>query len=809
MSGETTKKKTNQSGVTAKKKAAKDGKDGVAAKKKAAENSKTQKKEPECHPILPLNNVVGLPGDTIGFTLQSSPLVQTVKAAFEQGLAIFTTPRKEINLNQSGTLFGSLALVGDLKVLENHKVRFRLKFQKRCEMYDIKRNGDILEGKAHTPKLSARLKKEEKVAIEQEFKALLQDIQAFTGIDNLLDEKIDFHEFDLFIAKVARVLDFPFEDRILFLEGWSLKKQIHLLSEKLEKSLEVHRLRKQIRDKAAEKMNRIEKHSLLQEERKVIELELKKSGHETPPPEFQDLKERIDSFNGPERVKEVMMRDFNKILRAGPFSPHTATIQDYLETLLDLPWGVRQAINPSWQGVEESLNDSHFGLEKVKERILRYLAINHLTPKRPGSILCLVGPPGTGKTSFAKAIAEALELPFIKKSLGGVHDESEIRGHRRTYIGALPGRIIQGLRKAGCANPVFLLDEIDKLGHDHRGNPADALLEVLDPEDNAHFSDHYIELEFDLSGVFWVLTANTEAAIPAPLRDRMEIIHFSGYTEDEKMHIAQEYLLERNMKINQLDDYKLKLSESVCRRIIRQYTREAGVRELDRKISNLIQHKALSYIRNKGRKSWSIQVKDLLTVFGPAEIKKPIWKRSSWEAGVIAGLAWTASGGTVLRLECSTYQGKGALKLTGKLGEVMKESAHTALSFIRKHHTRLGLEEDILSKQDMHIHIPAGAVSKEGPSAGLGLALLIYSALTKRKSLAFWALTGEISLHGKVLPIGGVKEKILAAQQEGFKGVLLPKLNQGEVEEIKPEELGQLEIKYAADFWEAFNHFFP
>jgi len=364
------------------------------------------------------------------------------------------------------------------------------------------------------------------------------------------------------------------------------------------------------------------------------------------------------------------------------------------------------------------------------------------------------------------------------------------------------------LRKAKCANPVFLLDEIDKLGKDHRGDPASALLEVLDPEENHAFSDHYLELDFDLSKVFWVLTANNESEIPSALHDRLEIIRFSGYTETEKIHIAKDYLTSRCMEKQGLGSAKLKLSDQVIRKVIRQYTREAGVRELQRRISNLVQYLALEKVRGKKSRSWTIGVRSLKEALGPAQHEKPRWVKSSWHEGIMAGLAFTSYGGTVLRMECTTLSGKGELKLTGKLGEVMKESAHTALSFLINHSERLNIETSKWKDVDFHIHIPAGAVPKEGPSAGLGIALLLYSAMTGQKCRPFWALTGEITLHGKVLAIGGVKEKLLAASQEGFQGVLLPEPNEADVEDIRLNELKKMDLRYVKTFWEALDHLF-
>lgn len=758
------------------------------------------------HYILPLNNIVGLPGEELTFSLQNNDLIELVRWAKDKEATLFTVCRHSFQLEVPVSLFGVRAKVLEILPADKNKVRFRLGFADRMEMTMVQKDKRGYHGEGQQIQRRSPPQAELQ-ALKDEFRHWLAQL---AGVMRNTAPKVEFDRSqpDPFITEVARYGEFSLEDRQTLLEGWSPGRRLKTCLELLGRYLKVHTLRQQLRKRTNDRMRRMEREALLTEERRIIDKELGKAPKDSCPPELQGLKDQISVFSGPEEVRAVLDKEFERLLRTGLHSPHASTIQDYLDALLDLPWDVHLEPRQDWSKVEEVLTQSHFGLERIKERILRYLSVVSITRRQPGMILCLVGPPGVGKTSFAKAISEALELPFVKKSLGGVRDESEIRGHRRTYIGALPGRIVQGLRKARCSNPVFLLDEVDKLGKDHRGDPASALLEVLDPEENHRFSDHYLEVDLDLSKVFWVLTANSEEEIPGPLRDRLEIIRFSGYTETEKRHIASDYLCKRCMEQQGLPQQRLNLSDALIRDLIRLYTREAGVRELQRKISQIVQYLALRQARGGHKGGWRLAKKDLSLALGPPMHVKPQWTKTSWTPGVMAGLAWTASGGTVLRLECSPHPGKGELKLTGKLGEVMKESAHTAHSFLKTHSAKLQIDLEGWKDLDFHIHIPAGATPKEGPSAGLGLALLLTSAALGSRCRPFWALTGEITLHGVVLPIGGVKEKLLAACQEGFQGVLLPESNRSDVEEIRLEELEQLDIRYVSTFWEAYDFLF-
>ncbi len=770
--------------------------------------SKQSESKTKSYAILPLNQVVGLPGDTIAFNLGNSNLIKIVQKAHQKKQIIFTTCKAQLKSKDSLGLFGVLATIIEINEKEKGKFRFKLKFSKRVEMTDISKRAGISRGKIVEVKRKPRIKPEELSAWCEEVQQVIDGISKYKETNGLTGN-FKVEDFDNYVSDVARKLDFKHEDRLLFVDGWGVKRRVFQLIEVLSKMLATLKIRQQIREKTNAKINRIERHAFLQEEKKVIEGELGDKNKLSVPLEYKELAEQIKKAIVPLSVKESVDKEFSKLCRSGIHSPHSATLHDYIETVIALPWDKYAQAQVDWKLVEKSLNQSHFGLQKVKDRVLRYLAVHHLSQKPQGSIICLVGPPGVGKTSFARAIANALELPFIKKSLGGVRDESEIRGHRRTYVGSMPGRIMQGIKKSGVSNPVFLLDEVDKLSEDHKGNPADALLEVLDVEENKHFSDHYMEVEYDLSKVFWILTANNENQIPFALRDRLEVIDFSSYTIDEKTHIASEYLVDKNLKKQNLEGYRVDISEDILRKIILSYTRESGVRELDRKINTLTQQMALNHLRKKkASKTWKVTMALLKKTLGNSEIKRPKWVKSTWTPGVMAGLAWTMHGGTILKMECSLSPGSGKLILTGKMGEVMRESAHAAFSFIKNNMVKFKLKREDFEKNDFHIHMPAGAVSKEGPSAGLGLTLLLYSAIKKVTPKPFWAVTGEISLHGKVLPIGGVKEKVLAAQQEGFSGVVLPKQNKQEILEIPKHEIEHIEIIYASSFQDAFKIFF-
>lgn len=568
------------------------------------------------------------------------------------------------------------------------------------------------------------------------------------------------------------------------LEATSPRDRLEKLNEILNHEMEVLEIERKINLRVRKQMERTQKEYYLREQLKAIQKELGEKDERMA--EADDYKEKIAEAKLPPEVEEKALKEVERLEKMPPAAAEGVVIRNYLDWILALPWSKQTEDRLDLDRAEEILNEDHYGLTKVKERIVEFLAVRQLAQKLKGPILCVVGPPGVGKTSLAKSIARALERNFVRVSLGGVRDEAEIRGHRRTYVGALPGRIIQGMRQAKSNNPVFLLDEIDKMSTDFRGDPSAALLEVLDPEQNHAFSDHYLEIPFDMSNVMFITTANTLYNIPQPLLDRMETIYIPGYTEEEKVKIAERYLLPKQLKEHGLSPENLSLSENTLRKIIREYTREAGVRNLERCIASILRKTAKEVVRSQKKRS-VVTVQNLHKYLGVPKYRYGIAEKED-EVGVAIGLAWTEVGGETMTIEATLMKGKGKVHLTGKLGEVMRESAQAGLSYIRSRARELGIDEDFHETHDIHIHIPEGAIPKDGPSAGISMATALISALTQKPVKRTVAMTGEITLRGRVLPIGGVKEKVLAAHRAGIKTVILPADNKKDIPEI-PENV--------------------
>lgn len=568
------------------------------------------------------------------------------------------------------------------------------------------------------------------------------------------------------------------------LEMAPLKLRLRKLYEILVREQEIADVAKNISEQVHQQVEQNQKEYYLREQIKAISKEL--GENEDVQAEIADYKEQMSKLKMPQNVAEKINKELGRLAKMPPMTPEGAVIRTYIDSLLALPWGKFTKDNFDIDKAQDVLDKDHYGLKKVKERILEYLAVRALSKSTRGPILCLVGPPGVGKTSLASSIAKAIKRKFTRISLGGVRDEAEIRGHRRTYIGSMPGRIIHGMQTCGCMNPVFLLDEIDKMASDFRGDPASALLEVLDPEQNNSFSDHFIEFPFDLSHVFWIVTANAVDTIPPALLDRLEIIQLSSYTDEEKVKIAQLHLLPKELKLNGLEKYKVSVSEKAIRRVIHDYTREAGVRNLERKLAGICRKVAFKIVKGKS-KGAQVTEKNLEKYLGPViYLDDDISLKSS--VGVANGLAWTSVGGELLKVEVLAFKGKGNLTLTGQLGDVMKESAQAGYTYIRSRAEALGIAANFAETMDIHIHLPEGAVPKDGPSAGVTMVTAMVSALTGKKVKGKLAMTGEISLSGKVWPVGGIKEKMLAAYRYGVKTVLLPKRNMQDLDEL-PENI--------------------
>lgn len=580
--------------------------------------------------------------------------------------------------------------------------------------------------------------------------------------------------------QVAFLLPIDNSKRQELLEELNVARRLNMIVGILNMELQISDLENSINNQVRQSMEKAQKEYFLREKIRVIHDELGDKGD--PEEEAEELRKQLKNLELSEEIHERIDKEISRYSRMPSMMPEATILRNYLDWVLNLPWNEFSDDRLDIKEAREMLDADHYGLDKVKKRILEFLAVRKLTDKQSGSILCLVGPPGVGKTSLATSIAKAMNRKFVRASLGGVRDEAEIRGHRRTYIGALPGRMIQGIKNAGTRNPVFLLDEIDKLASDYKGDPSSALLEVLDPEQNNTFSDHFIEIPFDFSDVFWITTANVASNIPGPLLDRMEIIELTSYMEDEKLEIAKRYLAPKQIIRNGLEDHKVKLSDAVLKKIVSEYTREAGVRRLEKTIAKVCRKMAYQIVEEDGT-SPKVSLKNLHEYLGaPIYIEEEREKRP--QVGLVCGLAWTSVGGVVLPCEATTMAGTGKLSLTGSLGKVMQESGHAAMSYIRHNAKALKVDEEFYKKFDIHVHLPEGATPKDGPSAGITMTLAIVSALTNRKVRSDIAMTGEITLRGRVLPIGGLKEKLLAALSYGVKEVLIPKGNVKDIDEL-------------------------
>ncbi|MBI2033191.1 MAG: endopeptidase La [Candidatus Levybacteria bacterium] len=603
---------------------------------------------------------------------------------------------------------------------------------------------------------------------------------------------------------MASVLDIKPSERQALLEELDVRKRLEKITDLLAKEIKILELERRIASKTQERFEKGAREAMLRERLKTIQNELDKEGQDAEEVgEMKELLDKIKKAGMSEEVEEKARKEVKKLGQMNQFNPEAGYIRNYLDWLVALPWSKESKSNIDIKQAEKILNEDHFGLPKVKERIIEYLAVHKLAGKMKGSILCFVGPPGVGKTSLGKSIARALGRKFIRVSLGGIRDEAEIRGHRRTYVGALPGRIIQGIKDAETRNPVFMLDEIDKVGADFRGDPSSALLEALDPEQNSEFSDHYLEVPFDLSNVMFVTTANVLDTIPPALRDRLEIISFAGYTQDEKFHIAKGFLMKKQMEANGLKESMVEIADSALRYVSQHYTREAGVRNLERKIATIFRKVAKTVAEGKKTKT-VILPRNVAKFLGPIRYTATVAEKKD-EVGMSTGLAWTEAGGDILFIEVALMPGKGSLLLTGQLGDVMKESCHAAMSYIRTRAKQFGLDEKFYQKLDVHVHVPEGAVPKDGPSAGLAITTAIVSALTKNPVKRRVAMTGEITLRGRALEIGGVKEKVIAAHRAGITTVVLPKENKKDLEDVPKEVMKDLKFVFVSHMDEVLD----
>ena len=622
--------------------------------------------------------------------------------------------------------------------------------------------------------------------VEALFRNTLAKIKKYGELGGVLTLESSIHIFSTddpnqLVNIIAASIDLKTNDKQQILEMVDTKARLQRLSDLLTREIRILEISSKIDTETQERVGKVTKEAILREKMKSIEKEL---GEDDDTREIAEFRKKIKDALMPEEVRVKADRELSRLAKMSSYNPESSYIRTYLEWLVDLPWNVTD--KKSATDVEEAakvLDEDHYGLPKVKERIIEYLAVHKLVGKIRGPILCFNGPPGVGKTSIGKSIARALDRKFVRVSLGGIHDEAEIRGHRRTYVGALPGRIIQGIKNAQSKNPVFMLDEIDKIGVDFRGDPSSALLEALDPEQNNSFSDHYLEVAYDLSDVMFITTGNVVDTIPPALRDRLEVINFSGYTEEEKFHIAKKFLIPKQLKSHGLNKDRVEISDASVKEIIARYTREAGVRELEREIAAILRKVAKKFASNIKHKKVKITPRQIHAYLGPYKFTKAIAETKD-EIGMSTGLSVTSAGGEILFVEVTLMPGKGNLILTGQLGDVMKESAQAALSYVKSRIKVLGLPEILLQKTDVHIHVPEGAVPKEGPSAGIAMTTALVSALVKIPVRKEVGMTGEVTLRGRVLEIGGVKDKVLAAHRAGLSTIILPKANSKDLEDI-------------------------
>jgi len=746
-------------------------------------------------PIIPIRDGIIFPYTDSVLTFGRPKSLAALETSFGKERIVGFVLQKNARLNEP--LSSDLYTMGTLSHIER---MIKSEGEINAQVKGISRI-KILEYVQDTPYLMARVEElEDKVADTPEIKALTNHlINEFRRAVNL-GKFVDFLVFMNVMSDnspsqladlVASVLDLKPSEKQEFLEERDVKKRLEKIIETLTKEIKVLELEKKIASKTQERFEKGAREVMLRERLKTIEKELGESDEDG---EIRELYEKLKQAKMPEETEEKAKKEIKKLSQMNQFNPESGYIRNYLDWLLSLPWSVVSENNVNIKLAEKILDEDHYGLTKVKERITEYLAVHKLSGKMKGPILCFVGPPGVGKTSIGKSIARALGREFVKISLGGIRDEAEIRGHRRTYVGALPGRIIQGIKDAKTKNPVFMLDEIDKVGTDFRGDPSSALLEALDPEQNHAFSDHYLEVAFDLSDVMFITTANVLDTIPPALRDRLEVIHFAGYTQEEKFRIIKNFLLKKQMEAHGLTDKNLEIEDSAIRFVTEHYTKEAGVRSLERQIASILR-KVAKQVANGKKTKVEVSDKNVPKFLGPIKISSTLIEKKD-ETGMSTGLAVTEAGGDILFIEVALMPGKGQLILTGQLGDIMKESCTAAMSYIRARAKALGLDEKFYQKIDVHVHVPEGAVPKDGPSAGLAIATAIASALTKIPVNRKVAMTGEVTLRGRALEIGGVKEKVIAAHRAGLKTVILPKNNKKDLEDVPKEVIKDLNFVF-------------
>ncbi len=744
-------------------------------------------------PVIPIRDGIIFPNTDSVLTFGRPKSLAALESSFQHERIVCFVLQKNARLNDPTTM--DLYSVGTLSRIErmirtDGEINAQVRGVSRVKILGFEKHDSFLVAKVtevpdvieNSPEIEALCNH-----LTNEFRRAMNFGKSadFLVFMNIMSENSPSELSDL----IASALDLKPQERQELLEMVNVKERLRKLTDLLAKEIKVLELERRIASKTQERFEKGAREAMLRERLKTIEKEL----GEDEKSEYNDLRMKIKEAKMPEEVEEKTIKELKKLEGMNQFNPEAGYIRNYIDWLVSVPWSIESKSDSDIKAAEKILDQDHYGLNKAKERITEYLAVHKLAGKIRGPILCFVGPPGVGKTSIGKSIARALNRKFARVSLGGIRDEAEIRGHRRTYVGALPGRIIQGIKDAGTKNPVFMLDEIDKVGADFRGDPSSALLEALDPEQNSQFSDHYLEVPFDLSDVMFVTTANVLDTIPPALRDRLEIIQFAGYTHDEKFKIAKNFLLEKQLEANGLNTRRVQLTDEAIQFIIQHYTREAGVRGLERKIAAVFR-KVAKRVAEGHKKKIVIKGVDIPKYLGTIKFSATNIEKKN-EIGMSTGLAWTEAGGEILFIEVALMPGKGNLMLTGQLGDVMKESAQAAMSYIRTRGEELGLPDKFYAKYDVHVHVPEGAVPKDGPSAGIAITTAIVSALTKIPVKRKVGMTGEVTLRGRVLEIGGLKEKVIAAHRAGLKTIIIPKDNEKDLEDIPSEVKRDLTFK--------------
>ncbi|HHX8290203.1 TPA: endopeptidase La [Vibrio diabolicus] len=745
-------------------------------------------------PVLPLRDVVVYPHMVIPLFVGREKSISCLETAMETNKQVLLVAQKQADTDEPTVddLFevGTVATILQLLKLPDGTVKVLVEGQQRAKINHFKES-DFFLAKAEfvvTPELDER---EQEVIV----RSAINQFEGFIKLNKKIPPEVltslnGIDEAARLADTIAAHMPLKLVDKQQVLEIVDVTERLEFLMGQMESEIDLLQVEKRIRGRVKKQMEKSQREYYLNEQMKAIQKELGEM--EDAPDEFETLQKKIDESKMPQEAREKTEQELQKLKMMSPMSAEATVVRSYIDWMVSVPWAKRSKVKKNLAKAEEILNEDHYGLERVKERILEYLAVQNRINKLKGPILCLVGPPGVGKTSLGRSIASATGRKYVRMALGGVRDEAEIRGHRRTYIGSLPGKLIQKMSKVGVKNPLFLLDEIDKMSSDMRGDPASALLEVLDPEQNNSFNDHYLEVDYDLSDVMFVATSNS-MNIPGPLLDRMEVIRLSGYTEDEKLNIAKRHLVDKQVKRNGLKPDEIIIEDSAIIGIIRYYTREAGVRNLEREISKICRKAVKNILLDKDIKSVTVTMDNLKEYLGVQRFDYGKADESN-RIGQVTGLAWTEVGGDLLTIETQSMPGKGKLTQTGSLGDVMQESIQAAMTVVRSRAEKLGINTDFYEKKDIHVHVPEGATPKDGPSAGTAMCTALVSALTGNPVKAEVAMTGEITLRGEVLPIGGLKEKLLAAHRGGIKTVLIPKDNERDLEEIPDNVIADLEV---------------